>query len=173
MEYYFVKIMPHIRKYGEYIMTQHDKNKINSMNNKINNLKKENKELLLSQTNIIYPKGHAIYIIKQRRLNKNYYKIGYTKNLNKRLFVYNTSFPYKIKFNYYFLIKNKKIDICIKKIMKNNEFVKNKEYYKISFTNIIKFIQSCDKSIKKINCGYCLKKYNIFKIKKHSCKLKN
>ena len=115
MEYYFVKIMPHIRKYGEYIMTQSDKNKINSMNNKINNLKKENKELLLSQTNIIYPKGHAIYIIKQRRLNKNYYKIGYTKNLNKRLFVYNTSFPYKIKFNYYFLIKNKKIDNCIKK----------------------------------------------------------
>ena len=77
MEQYFTKIMPHIRKHGEYIMTQNDKNKIYLMNNKINNLKKENKDLLINQTNIIYPKGHAIYIIKQKKYNKIYYKIGY------------------------------------------------------------------------------------------------
>jgi hypothetical protein len=152
MEQYFIKIMPHIRKYGEYIMSQSDKNKINLMNNKINNLKKENKDLLLNQTNIIYPIGRAIYIIKQKKFNKIYYKLGYTKNLNKRLLTYNTSFPNKIKFYYYFMIKNKKTDKCIKKIMRNKEFIKNKEYYKISFTNIIEFIKTCDKSIKKINC---------------------
>lgn len=71
------------------------------------------------------------------------------------------------------MIKNNKIDKCIKKIMKNNEFIKNKEYYKLSFREIIKFIQKCNKSIKKINCGFCQKTYDILKIKKHSCKLKN
>jgi hypothetical protein len=48
------------------------------------------------------------------------------------------------------MIKNNKIDKCIKKIMKNTEFIKNKEYYKLSFREIIKFIQKCNKSIKKI-----------------------
>ena len=54
--------------------------------------------------------------------------------------------------------------------MKNEEFIKNKEYYKTSINKIIKFIKSCDKSLNKICCGYCLKCFYFDKIKLHKCK---
>ena len=89
--------------------------------------------------------------------------------LNKRLKVYNTSFPYKIHYNYFVLVNDPMIDKCIKNIMKNEEFIKNKEYYKTSINQIIKFIKSCDESLNKICCGYCLKCFNFDKIKLHKC----
>jgi hypothetical protein len=53
--------------------------------------------------------------------------------------------------------------------MKNEEFIKNKEYYKTSLNKIIKFIKSCDDGLNKICCGYCLKCFNFDKIKLHKC----
>jgi hypothetical protein len=101
---------------------------------------------------------------------KKYYKIGYTKNLNKRLKVYNTGEPNKILFNYYLMVNDKKIDSCIKKIMKSEEFIKNKEYYMTSLNKILKFISKCDITLNKINCGYCLELYDFDNIKEHKCK---
>ena len=54
--------------------------------------------------------------------------------------------------------------------MKNEEFIKNKEYYKTTLNKILKFIKLCDESLNKICCGYCLKCYNFTKIKLHKCK---
>ncbi len=54
--------------------------------------------------------------------------------------------------------------------MRNEEFIKNKEYYKTTLNKIIKFIKSCDKSLNRMCCGYCLKCYNFDKIKLHKCK---
>ena len=54
-----------------------------------------------NQINIVYPKGNALYVITKIHNDKKYFKIGYTKDLNKRLKVYNTIFPYKIFYNYY------------------------------------------------------------------------
>ena len=84
--------------------------------------------------------------------------------------VYNTSFPYKIFYNYYILVNDPQIDKCIKNIMKNEEFIKNKEYYKTTLNKILKFVKLCDESLNKICCGYCLKCYSFSKIKLHKCK---
>ena len=54
--------------------------------------------------------------------------------------------------------------------MKNEEFIKNKEYYKTSLNKILKFIIKCDDKLDTICCGYCLKCYNFDKIKIHKCK---
>ena len=139
--------------------------------------------------NIVYPKGNAIYliskIVRERaealspRLetpsvsnvhNKKYYKIGITGDLNKRLKVYNTAYPNKIYYNYFIMVKSKSIDNCMKNIMKNNEFIKNKEYYLAKLSRILEFIKSCDLNLDNICCGYCLKCYKFSKIKLHKCK---
>jgi len=118
----FTNILPNIRKTGKYIVNKSDKEKLKILNQEIT-------QLTNNQRNIIYPNGKAIYIIKQIKNNKKYYKIGYTKDLNKRLKVYNTGNVYKILYKYYCLITDEKIDKCVKNYMRNKEFIKNKEYY--------------------------------------------
>jgi prophage antirepressor-like protein len=170
MNEYFTKIMPQIRETGKYIMDDSNKNKLDKLNTRLDSIQKDNKSLINNQRNVIYPTGKALYIIKKISHEKTYYKIGYTRNLNKRLKTYNTSFPYKILYNYYLMVNNESIDSCIKNIMHNEEFIRNKEYYKLSFTKILRFIKSCDKRINEICCGYCLKCYNFENITLHKCK---
>ena len=170
MDKYFTDIMPTIRKTGNYKLHKSDKLKLDKVNKKLNSVKKSNKSLLNNQRNIIYPVGNALYVITKIINKKKYYKIGYTKNLNKRLKVYNTGEPNKILFNYYVMVKNKEIDNCIKSIMKNEEFIKNKEYYMTTLNKILKFISKCDKTLNKINCGYCLELCDFDIIKNHKCK---
>jgi hypothetical protein len=162
--------MPQIRKTGKYIIDNKNKKELDKINNKLNNLEHENKDLMNNQRNLIYPTGKAIYVITKIINDKKYFKIGYTKNLNKRLKVYNTGYPNKIHFNYFVMVNDPLIDKCIKKIFKNEEFIKNKEYYFTTLNKILKFIKMCDESLNKICCGYCLKCYNFTKIKLHKCK---
>jgi hypothetical protein len=106
MNKYFTEIMPKIRETGMYILDKKSKKELdkvnkklksvkktsekelNKVNKKLNSIKLSNKDLLLNLKNIDYPEGNHIYIIKQ----KKFYKIGYTKNLNKRIKTYNTVF---------------------------------------------------------------------------------
>ena len=157
----FSNILPTIRKTGTYNVE--NKDKLKKLNNEIIQLKN-------NQRNIIYPKGKAIYVIKQNINNKKYYKIGYTKDLNKRLKVYNTGSPNKILYKYFCLVKDETIDKCIKNVLKNKEFIKNKEHYVINTKQIIKVINKCDIRIKNICCGYCLKCKKLETIIKHKCK---
>jgi prophage antirepressor-like protein len=170
MDKYFTEIMPKIRQHGIYQLDKTNKTKLDKVNKKLTSIKKSNKSLLNNQRNVTYPVGNAIYVITKIINKKKYYKIGYTKNLNKRLKVYNTGEPNKILFNYYLMVKDKKIDSCIKKIMKNEEFIKNKEYYMTTLNKILKFISKCDITLNKINCGYCLELYDFDNIKDHKCK---
>ena len=166
---YFSEIMPEIRKTGIYKVNNENQLKINKLNDKLKEIKEDNIKLIDNLRNLKYPISPAIYIIIQKYKNKYYYKVGYTKNLNNRLKVYNTSFSYKIKFNYYILIDDYNIDKCIKNIMRNEQFIKNKEYYKSSLDKTLKFIQKCNNKINIINCGYCLKKLNFKNISNHKC----
>jgi prophage antirepressor-like protein len=169
MDKYFKEIMPSIRKTGKYIIDKESKKELTKINQKLKSIKKSNKELLINQKNIDYPDGNHIYIIKQKVSNKTYYKIGYTKNLNKRIKTYNSGNVNKIYFNYIIKVENAEIDKCIKKIMKNKEYIKNKEFYKVSLNNALKFIKSCDLQLNNISCGYCLKQYKFKLILKHKC----
>jgi len=159
----FSNILPSIRKTGEYVVNKTEKNKLKILNEEIIQLKN-------NQRNIVYPGGKAIYVIKQIKNNKKYYKIGHTKDLNKRLKVYNTGNANKILYTYYCLITDEKIDMCIKKYMKNKEFIKNKEYYVLNIKDIISIINKCDNRIKNICCGFCLKCKKLNNIINHKCK---
>ena len=128
---YISEIMPEIRKTCKYIMDEQSKHELDKINYKLSIVQNDNKNLLNNQRNVIYPNGKSLYVIIRVIDNKKFYKVGYTKDLNKRLKVYNTSFPYKIFFNYYILVNDPIIDKCIKNIMKNEEFIKNKEYYSL------------------------------------------
>ena len=167
MDRYFTDIMPEIRKNGKYILNKQDKNKTDTINKE---LEQENIELKNNLRNIVYPEGNAIYLITKIVHNKKYYKVGITGDLNKRLKSYNTGLPNKIYYNYFIMVKNKLIDSCMKNIMKNNEFIKNKEFYLAKLSRILEFIKSCDLKLDKICCGYCLKCYKFSKIKLHKCK---
>jgi hypothetical protein len=169
MDKYFTEIMPIIRKKGKYILDKESKKELDKINKKLKLIKKSNKDLLINQKNINYPEGSHIYIIKNKVNNKIYYKIGYTKNLNKRIKTYNTGNVNKTYFNYIIKIDDDEIDKCIKKIMKNQEYIKNKEFYKISLNSALKFIKNCSSYLNNISCGYCLKQYKFLSISKHKC----
>ena len=164
----FANIIPQIRKTGSYSIHKNEQTNINKLNKRLHQLEISNKHLKNNQKNIIYPVGPALYIIKKRKNNKTYYKIGYTKNLNKRLKTYNTSEIDKIYFDYYILLEDSTIDKCIKQIMKNEEYIKNKEFYKSSLQKCLNFIIECNDKIKYVYCGYCLKKFKLNNIIKHT-----
>jgi len=63
---------------------------------------------------------------------------------------------------FYTLINDKKIDACIKKAMKDSEYIQenstlfnlsNKEFYKTSLRSIFKFIKKCNEGVKNVCCG--------------------
>ena len=110
-------------------------------------------------------------IIKQKYNNKIYYKVGYTKNLNIRLKTYNTGLVNKIHYNFYILINDPNIDSCIRKILKNVEYIKNKEFYKLSLSSIFTFVKKCNISIKTVYCGFCQNKFTFSNATKHNCHL--
>ena len=166
---YINDIMIQIRKTGKYISSHEELIKIKKINQKLKKVENENNILIQNQSNIIYPSGKHIYLIKQIYNEKQFYKIGYTKNLNNRLKVYNTGNVNKIRFNYIIPIVDEDIDKCIKKIMKNKEWIKNKEYYKSSLKKALLFIKECDNNIKVILCGKCLNKSTLNKILLHKC----
>lgn len=171
MDKYFTDIMPTIRKTGSYKLHKSDASKLNKINKKLSFMKKSNKSLKINQINIDYPEGTHIYIIKQKVNNKTYYKLGYTRNLNRRIKTYNTGNANKIYFNYIIKVNNIDIDDCIKKILRNKELIKNKEFYKITLKKALDYIYKCDNSLNKIACGYCLKSYNFDIISKHTCNI--
>jgi prophage antirepressor-like protein len=171
IRHYAKYIMPSITATGKYISSESDMKKIKALNHKISDLKHNTKTLINNQTNIIYPKGSAVYIIKQKFNNKIYYKVGHTINLNTRLHTYNTGSVNKIHYNFYILINDSKIDSCIKKAMKDVEYIKNKEFYKASLSSIFNFIKKCNNSIKNVCCGYCQKNMSFGVACNHKCKL--
>ena len=71
------------------------------------------------------------------------------------------------------MITDEEIDKCIKKYMKNKEFIKNKEYYVTNIQNMINVIINCDKRIKYICCVFCLKCKKLNNIIDHRCKFMN
>jgi hypothetical protein len=72
---------------------------------------------------------------------------------------------------FYTLIKDKKIDLCIKKAMKDSEYIKNKEFYKVKLNSIFSFIKKCNKDVKSVCCGFCKKNMSFANACTHKCKL--
>jgi prophage antirepressor-like protein len=142
--------LPKLRQYGKYEVDIKTQTKIKKLNHKILLLTKTNNKLKQNMTKNKFPKGMHFYVLK----DDNMYKIGYTKDLNKRLMVYNTGNANKAIYAYY-----KKtycaieIEKCMKALLNEYIYKSNKEFYNCSLNKILLFVRKCFKLEKK--CANC------------------
>ena len=143
-------VLPNLRKFGKYEVNKKIKTKLKNLNNKIKELEKANLILKNNMTKNKYPIGEHVYVI----LDDSKYKIGYTKNLKKRLEVYNTGKANKSTFVYYKKTKCAyEIELCVKALLNKYIYKSNKEFYNCSLDKIIEAINKCIKIEKK--CSKC------------------
>ena len=142
--------LPKLRKFGFYEVDNKTKNKIKNLNHKILLLTKSNNKLKKNMTKNKYPHGFHFYVLKDEGM----YKIGYTKDLNKRLSTYNTGSANKIEYVYYKKTNcAKEIEECMKALLNEYIYKSNKEFYNCSLNKILIEVRKCLKIEK--NCNSC------------------
>ena len=131
---YFIDIELTLNKYKNYI--------IDGMKEKITKLEKDQKPK-------INPTEGVIYIFQTPNSKENsLYKIGRTKDLKKRLQSHQSPLSHDIEVLFYYESKNiTKIEKCIKLLMKDYQYRKYKEVYKINIDIIKSLIEQCDSLI--------------------------
>jgi predicted GIY-YIG superfamily endonuclease len=97
----------------------------------------------------VNPKSGVIYIFQTPNITENsLYKIGRTKDLKKRLQSHQSSLSHDIEVLFYYESENIiKIESCIKLLMKEYQYRKYKEVYKINIDIIKSLIHQCDSII--------------------------
>ena len=97
-----------------------------------------------------YPRDLHFYVLK----DDNMYKIGHTKDLNKRLSTYNTGKANKAEYSYYKKTEcAKEIEECMKSLLNEYIYKSNKEFYNCSLSKILKEVRKCFKIEKE--CKSC------------------
>ena len=92
----------------------------------------------------------TIYVLKDDGM----YKIGYTKDLTKRLATYNTGKANKATYSYYKKTDcAKEIEECMKALLNEYIYQSNKEFYDCSLNKILKDVRKCFKLEK--TCKKC------------------
>ena len=131
---YFIEVESLLNKYKNYI--------IDGMKEKINKLEKDQKPK-------INPTEGVIYIFQTPNSKENsLYKIGRAKDLKKRLQSHQSPLSHDIEVLFYYESKNIiKIEKCIKLLMKDYQYRKYKEVYKINIDIIKSLIEQCDSLI--------------------------
>jgi prophage antirepressor-like protein len=142
--------LPQLRKHGSYQVDTKTQIKINKLNHKISLLTKSNKKLKQNMIKNKYPKGMHFYVLK----DDNMYKIGYTKDLTKRLATYNTGKANIAVYSYYKKTNcAKEIEECMKSLLNEYIYKTKKEFYNCSLNIILKEVRKCLKIEK--NCRDC------------------
>ena len=142
--------LPKLRRVGKYDVDTKTKKKLINLNHKIELLTKSNEQLKQNMTKNKYPQGMHFYIIKDDGM----YKIGYTKDLNKRLAVYNTGKANKAVYSYYKKTNcAKQIEECVKALLNEYIYKTDKEFYNCSLNRILKEVRRCLKIEKE--CSSC------------------
>jgi predicted GIY-YIG superfamily endonuclease len=110
-----------------------------------------------------YPKCMHFYVLK----DDDMYKIGYTKDLAKRLSTYNTGKANKAIYSYYKKTYcAKEIEECMKALLNDFIYKSTKEFYNCSLNKILKEVRKCFKlektcnNCKDIQTGGGIIKYN-------------
>ena len=131
---YFIQVESLLNKYKDYI--------INGMQDKITKLEKDQKPK-------VNPEKGVIYIFRTPNSTENsLYKIGRTKDLKKRLQSHQSALTHDIEVLFYYESENiVKIEKCIKLLMKDYQYRKYKEVYKINIDIIKSLIEQYDSII--------------------------
>ena len=178
MNKYFTDIMPQIRKTGKYEVSKKEMKKIKNLNQKIDNYKQElshfeKKDYEKSKNGYFYiSEDITIHNGKQTKC----FKIGYCKDIQKRMRVYRIG-HYKHKLLSYIpiILDGKQLENCVKTKMRLH--LKKIGSDTICFTSLQKLkkeIILCNDFIKDhvCHCMICKKKYKLKNIDKHLCNKK-
>ena len=176
MKKYFVEIMPKIRQSGQYTVNEKDKKKLDELNNTIDNYKQE-----MTYYNNKYdfiPSEHGYLYINQNNSIKDgkeiqCFKIGYAKNMKKRLTEYKVgNFKHKLLCYIQLDINRKDVEKCIKIKMKPHllKLITDTVCY-TTLKDLKKEIINCIKEIKThiCHCTICKQKYTFDKLTSHKC----
>lgn len=72
------------------------------------------------------------------------YKVGSTMDIIRKLRTYNTGKINDTDLKYFVLVKNRKIiERCVKRKLKKNQVIKNREIYRISPEKIKRIVSDC------------------------------
>ena len=178
MNKYFTEIMPQIRKTGKYEVSKKEMKKIKNLNQKLNNYKQElshfeKKDYEKSKDGYFYISED---ITIQNGKSIKCFKIGYCKDIQKRMRVYKVG-HYKHKLISYIpvVLDGKQLENCVKTKMRLH--LKKIGSDTICFTSLQKLkkeIVLCNDFIKNhiCHCMICKKKYKLKNIDKHLCNKK-
>jgi prophage antirepressor-like protein len=176
MKKYFMDIMPQIRKTGKYIANNNEQDKINKMNEKIENYKQE-LTYYNDKYKFIPSKGGYIYILVDYKIVKGKkikcYKIGFCYNMNERIKNYKIGnfmskmlcyIPIDINAEDIEKIVKYKLKPHLTKLITDTVCYLSLDSLKNEIIECINFMSShiC-------NCNHCYKKYKFNNITKHSC----
>lgn len=176
MNKYLNEIMPTIRKTGKYILKEKDKEKLDKINEKLNNYKKE-LEYYSNKYNF-EPSENGYFYIKKKIMiidgkEVTCYKIGFAKVFPDRVANYKVG-EFEQKFISIIPVKfgAEILETCVKNKLKPHlHKLKTDTVCYISLTSLKDEINECIKDIEEhiCSCVLCKKKYKFSGIDKHSC----
>jgi len=178
MNKYFTEIMPQIRKTGKYEVSKKEMKKIKNLNQKLDNYKQE---LSHHEKNNYKKSKHGyFYISEDITIHKGKeikcFKIGYCKDIHKRMKVYKVGhYNHKLISYIPIVLDGKQLESCVKTKMRMH--LKKIASDTLCFTTLQKLkkeITSCNDFIKEhiCHCLFCKKKYKLKNIDKHLCNKK-
>ena len=158
VDWFTGQVIPSIRKYGEYKLSDELKTEIDQINDKFHNLKKELKEkedeISVLQHNMKsrkYPVGDTVYLLRTFEVSLDLdqnevidIKIGSTKNPNKRKSVLDTTVKNKTQILKIIKVNNaKNIESCVLAKMEHALSKIKKDYIHSSYNEVMKYIAKC------------------------------
>ena len=144
-EWLTTEVIPTLRKTGKYELESKYVKKLEDTNEQLKKYKKRVKVLENNQKKSRYPDGGYIYVLKAPDSNEANYKIGKTKNLNKRLNTYNTTLPDNVMVIYKKKVKSPTaVELVLRGLLNEYIYRNNKEYYKVGLKHIKNLIDYCD-----------------------------
>jgi phage anti-repressor protein len=115
-------------------------------------IKQLQKELKKSQNNMkhkVDTRKNKIYVFKALNTDLTLFKIGRSKDLNRRLLSHNSPLANDLQVMYEYETQNiTQVEMCLKAMMKHAQYRKYKEIYQIDLKIIKKLILQCDNDIK-------------------------
>jgi prophage antirepressor-like protein len=143
------EVIPSIRKSGSYQIEEKYKDKLDKLNDKLKEAKKEIRILKHNQKKKNYKATGMIYVIRPiDTTKKNLLKPGKTTNFNERLGVYNTGLPNNVEILFTLEVDDPDaVEHCMKGLLHKYVYRKNKEYYECTLKKIREVIFKCDKLV--------------------------
>lgn len=147
-EWLFDDVLISIRKYGSYKLLEKQKKKTDYLFQKLNYLEKQNETLKQNLKRDLYPKGGIFYVLEYEHNNKKYYRIGITKDVNKRLRSYDTANINRPKVAYHIQYKcPTKLERCVQAMLHDYRYQNKKDFYLCKLETIKKAVKKCINSL--------------------------